>query len=284
MRVSIGFGGNLQKTSTPVQYRRPKLNSAQAGSGGADRYLSKAIGRALDVLDLFEDERVSVNLRELSSRMRLPESSLFRILLTLVDRGYLQQDGSGCYSLAPKLLYGKIYDRAMRLKNFAHPVLRRLADQFNETVSMAYLFESRVQVLDTIEALHEVRMINTPGRVLPPHCSSMGKAIAAFQEPAFADQMLSVYGLIRRTPLTKVDRQAIMSDYETIRQRGFAVDREEAAEGGICIGAPIRPEDGAAIAALSVSTPVSRMSPEKERVIIEAVTTAAAEITALLVG
>jgi len=266
-----------------VQRRRPKLISSEAQSGdGGDRYLSKAIGRALDVLDLFTDEQVSLNLKELSSMMQLPESSLFRILLTLVDRGYLQQDSSGCYSLSTKLVFGKVHERALHLKHLAHPILRRLGDQFNETVSIAYLSETRVQVLDTLDALHEVRMINLPGRVLPPHCSSMGKAIAAFQEPALTDQMLSVYGLIRRTPATKVDRQAVMAELALVRKQGFAVDREEAAEGGICIGAPIRSASGAAIAALSVSTPVSRMTPEKEQVITQAVTAAAAEIASLL--
>jgi DNA-binding IclR family transcriptional regulator len=258
------------------------MSSEANSDNGTDRYLSKAIGRALDVLDLFTDEQISLNLRELSAMMRLPESSLFRVLLTLVDRGYLQQDNSGCYSLAPKLGYGKVRERAMRLKELAHPVLRRLGDQFNETASIAHLFETRVQVLDTVEALHEVRMINLPGRVLPPHCSSMGKAIAAFQEPPFADAMLSVYGLIRRTAATKVDRQAIMADFELIREQGFAVDHEEAAEGGICIGAPIRTPSGSVIAAVSVSTPSSRMTADRERLIMQAVLDAAAEITSLI--
>lgn len=265
----------MVKASPAVQRRRPKRSQAGIAKDGAERYFSKAIGRALDVLDLFPDENCHLNLKEISTQMGLPESSLFRILMTLQDRAYLTQDSSGCYRLTNKVLFGKVRDRAGILRERAHPLLRELASRFNETASLAYLFEMRIEVLDSVDTLHEVRVINQPGRVLPPHCSSLGKAITAFQDPRTGDEILGVYGLIRRTPYTITDRQELLAMFDEIRRTGYAVDREEASEGGICVAAPIRSGQDRVVAAVSLSTPVARMNPEREKATIEAVVKAA---------
>jgi len=273
---------SVVSASPAVQRRRPKRSESGLDKDGSERYLSKAIGRALDVLDLFPDENCFLNLKEISVQMSLPESSLFRILVTLQDRAYLTQDSSGCYRLAHKVLFGKVRDRASVLKDRANPILRDLASRFNETASIAYLFETRIQVLDSVDTFHEVCIINKPGRVLPPHCSSLGKAIAAFQDPATCDEILGVYGLIRRTPHTVTDRQQLFAMFDEIRRSGYAVDREEASEGGICVAAPIRSGQKRVIASVSLSTPVARMTPEREKATIEAVIKAAGEISAFV--
>src|SRR6185437_12714892 len=247
-----------------------------------EQYLSKAIGRALDVLECFEDDKSQLGLKEIAARAGMPESSLFRILVTLETRGYLQQDADGCYRLTPRVLFGKLRERADRLKELAHPVLRGLASHYDETASLAFLFENRIHVLDSVEALHEVRVINKPGRVLPPHCSSLGKAITAFQEQPLVDQILEVYGLYRRTAKSVIDRGALLSDFERIRVKGYAVDREEAVEGGVCIGAPIRPKNENVSAAISLSSPIARITPDREKDIIRGVCAAAREIAALM--
>src|SRR5262245_9861710 len=97
-RATTGKAGQTAQRGRP---KRSGLDDAQ--SNGAERYLSKAIGRALDVLDLFPDEQCRLNLKEISSCTSLPESSLFRILLTLENRGYLLMDSVGCYRLAPRV-------------------------------------------------------------------------------------------------------------------------------------------------------------------------------------
>jgi DNA-binding IclR family transcriptional regulator len=266
-----------------VSRRRPKrVDADDSSANAAERYLSKAIGRALDVLDLFPDEHCFLNLKEVSSRMGLPESSLFRILLTLKDRAYLRQDSSGCYCLAPRVLLGKTRERADHLAELVQPTLRHLASLFNETASLAYLFETRIQVLESIDTLHDVRVINQPGRVLPPHCSSLGKAIAAFQERPVADEILAVYGLVRRTPNTLTDRQALLADFEQIRERGYSVDREEACEGGICLAAPIRKPNTRVVAAISVSSAAARMNPQREEEIAAALLETTAKVAALM--
>lgn len=252
------------------------------GRDSDTNYHPKAISRTLDVLDTFTDERPELTLKTLSQIIQMPESSLFRILMTLESRGYLVQGSDGAYRLAPKLLLGRSYERAEKIRHGVHSLLEALASRFDETASLAYLFEDRIQVLDTVESFHAIRMTNKPGRVLPAHASSLGKAITAFQPRAAVDRILEVYGLVRRTERTVVDRQVLLSEFEQIRAQGYAVDREESVTGGVCIGAAITIDGSPVVAALSTSTPIVRMSAQRELEITRAVLDAARQAAIIL--
>lgn len=272
----------MSKPGAPQRRRRPKSATHAERQHSVDQYSSRGISRALDVLECFPDEHTILSLKDLGAKTDLPESSLFRILLTLESRGYLAQANDGTYRLTPKLLFGKVRERAERIKQIAKPHLQSLAMRFDETASLSYLFEDRIQVVDTVETLHAMRLTNRPGRVLPPHCSSMGKSITAFQAADKITRILEVYGLHRRTPNTIVDRPALLAEYELIRSRGYAFDREEAAEGGFCVGAPIQLAGKPVVAAVSLSIPLVRHTAENEAIVVTGVVEAARAIAQAL--
>ncbi len=258
------------KATPKIRRRIPKW-AIESGKDplANEQYYLRSLGRSLDLLNCF-DGRTPLALKEISRRTKLPESTVFRVLLTLERHGYLEQHVDGTYQLAPKLIFGWLVDGANRLRELARPEIERLAYRFNETVSLAYLYGDRIHVIDSVETFHEIRIMNRVGRVLPPHCSAMGKAITAFQERRDADQILEIYGISRRTEKTMVDRNAIFGEFEEIRRTGVSYDREESILGGCCIGAAIRPKDQRVMAALSVSTPLIRMTPRREEEIKEA--------------
>jgi DNA-binding IclR family transcriptional regulator len=243
--------------------RIPKWALHSNDGASNEQYYLRSIGRALEVLDCF-DGKAPLSLKEIGISTGLPESSLFRVLLTLEKHGYLQQAVDGTYQLAPKLRFGWLIEQGNALREKVRPELERLAQRFNETASMAYLYDNRIQVLDSIETFHEIRMSNRVGRVLPPHCSALGKAITAFQDRALAEQIVEVYGLTRRTEHTITDRSRLFDEFSEIRKTGIACDREESILGGICYSAAVRPAGRQVLAAISLSTPIVRMTPERD--------------------
>ncbi len=261
-----------------VRRRIPKwaLQTSDAASTDEQYYL-RSIGRALEVLNCF-DGQVPLSLKEIGMRTELPESTLFRVLLTLEKHEYLQQHRDGTYQLAPKLVFGWLAQAANKVRDVARPEIEKLANQFNETVSVAYLYDDRIHVLDCMETFHEIRMTNKIGRVLPPHCSAMGKVITAFQDRALADRILEVYGLSPRTDKTIIDRHKLFQEFEEVRKTGIGCDREESIRGGICFGAALRTEGRPVVAAISLSTPAMRMTKEREKEIRAAVLKSAARI------
>jgi len=256
--------------------------SADNANPASGQYFSKTIGRALDVLECFTDEDSVFSLNEVAQLVHLPGPSLFRILLTLESRNYLVRNPDGSYRLARKLLIGKLAERSERLIEIIHPELQKLSSRFNETASLAFLIDDRIQVLDTVETFHEIRVSNRPGRVLPPHCSALGKTITAFQQLSLSERILEVYGLNQRTAKTLTDRTALQSEFERIRTQGYALDNEESIEGGVCVSAPIMLRKGRVVAALSLSTPVVRMNPKRLQEVIRAVKESAALVSEAL--
>src|SRR5262245_8955600 len=176
----------LSESSVKARRRKPKVKAKSLVApeiSQTTEYHSKAIGRALEVMDYFPSAETSLSLTELSNLSGFPESSLFRILSTLENYRYLQRNPDGSYRLAAKVLFGTLYDRAEQVKEIARPFLQHLNERFDETVSLAFLFGDKAQVIDTVEAFQSIRATNVVGRVLPPHCSSLAKAITAFQTP-----------------------------------------------------------------------------------------------------
>ena len=260
----------MSNTAIKPRRRRPKSGGSRTAPAVplAAEYYSKAVGRALDVLDCFRDSETHLSLTDLSRLSGFPESSLFRVLTTLESHRYLHRNPDGSYRLAPKVLFGTLSERAERLREEVRPFLQQLNHRFDETVSLAFLFEDRIQVIDVVETFQMIRAGNVLGRILSPHCSSLAKAITAFQPSNRIERITQVYNLVRFTEHTIVDRLAILAEYEKIRAQGWAIDNEESVLGICCFGAPLLDGQGFAVGAVSVSSPKGRITPERENDII----------------
>jgi DNA-binding IclR family transcriptional regulator len=253
----------------------------RAASPTPDKYFSKVVGKALAALDEVRASPEALSLNELTQRIGLAKTSLFRILHTLEKAGYLERDAAGLYR-APESLrpMSSRHLQQQQLINAAMPRLKALNREFRETISLAMLFENHIEVVATIESPQLIRMGNTVGRILPPHASSLGKAITAFQPEDRRESLIRSYGLHRFTAHTITDEVELKQELERIRQTGRSLDAEESALEGACFGAPIRGADHAVIGAISLSMPKMRLRSDAERDrVITAIARAAAEIS-----
>jgi DNA-binding IclR family transcriptional regulator len=251
--------------------RRTKLSANSKASNeisAPPEHYSKSIGRAIQILEYFTDPESSLSMTEIAKLSDIPEASLFRILSTLEHHRYLSRNVDGSYSLTSKVMFGTLYEHAEEVRQKIHPLLVNLNHRFDETVSLAYMFGDKIQVIDVLEGFKEIRATNTRGKLLPPHCSSMAKAITAYQPRERLDRIIQAYGLVRFTEKTIVDRLSLNAEYEKIRRNGWSVEREESSAGICCFGAPIFNEKHHAVAAISVMCPLNRVTPELEKEII----------------
>ncbi len=227
-----------------------------------DKYYSKVVGKALDVIAILRSSPEPLSLHELSLQLHLAKSSVFRILHTLEVADYVARDDAGRYTVAADLrALGPGRLRAALLEA-ALPALKDLSREFGETVSLAMRFDNRIEVIATLESPRLIRMGNTVGRILPPYASSLGKAIAAFVAEDRREQLVRSYGIHRFTEHTVTDEVELKREFEAVRSRGYSIDNEESAVGGLCFGVPILDAHGDVIAAVSVSSPKMRMRDE----------------------
>lgn len=143
--------------------------------------------------------------------------------------------------------------------------MKELSRQFCETVSLAMRFDNRIEVVATVESSHLIRMGNTIGRILPPHASSLGKAITASQPEDVREHLIRSYGIHRFTEHTNTDEMELKRELERVWSRGYSTDLEESVLEGLCFGAPISGPHDEVFAAISVSSPKMRLQDEHVR-------------------
>ena len=250
----------------PVRAAAPPMSQpARTARSRHDKYFSKVIGKALDLIAILRASPQPLSLNELTLRLELAKSSVFRILHTLEVSGYIERDVTGRYTVAADLRAWAPGQLRLALIDVAMPALRELNREFGETVSLAMRFENRVEVIGTIESPHLIRMGNTVGRIVPPHASSLGKSVTAFQSEEVRDRLVRSYGIHRFTEHTVTDEVELKHEFELVRSRGYSTDEEESVLDGCCFGAPVLDAHGDAIAAISVSAPKTRISDEQLR-------------------
>jgi DNA-binding IclR family transcriptional regulator len=257
----------------------------QANDEPEGKYFSKVVGKALNLLELIARSSRPLRLHELTEEADLPKSSVFRILYTLEAAGYILRDESGGYRVAAEARPWVESSFVKDLVGVATPRMAALRRRLHETVSLSVLFDNHIETVAVLESPRLIRMVNTVGRIIPPHASSMGKAITAFQPEDRRETLLGSYGLHRFTKHTIVDEDELSRELDRIRERGWSEDAEESADEGRCFGAPIFVR-GDARAALSVSIPQTRV-PEGEarsemiRFILETASAVSREISDL---
>ena len=91
----------------------------------------------------------------------------------------------------------------------------------------------------------------------------MGAPMDAAAEVAAYLHQHETKGLLRFTDKTFVDPTALFAELQKSRQRGWAVDDEERTLGMRCVAAPMRNAAGEMVAAVGLSGPTARISPER---------------------
>jgi DNA-binding IclR family transcriptional regulator len=168
------------------------------------------------------------------------------------------------------------------LQAVARPILWELWKSTQETVNLAVLDQGTVLYVDVIESPHEFRLSSRVGTRRSLHVTALGKALAAFLPAEPRENILSTITFQPSTPRTILNLLQFRQELEKIRGRGYAVDDEEAVQGARCVSAPILNSDREPIAAVSVSGPVTRVSPSQVAVLAGAVTSAARAISAAM--
>jgi len=233
----------------------------KAKASGKPKTRLSSVANSIRLIKAFSDEEYEIGISNLAKRLGLAKSTVHRLATTMIDAGMLEQNPeNGRYRLGLALFeLGSLVRRKMDVSSEAKQHLKTLREKTGETVHLAILDHASVLFINNLESEHAVRMSVNVGVRAPAHCTSVGKALLAFQPLDIVEQALRP-GLASRTPKTIVDVAELKQDLATVRARGYAIDDEELEIGLRCIAAPIRDHSGAVVAATSVAGPAQRMT------------------------
>ncbi|UPK29924.1 IclR family transcriptional regulator [Bradyrhizobium sp. 195] len=254
------------------------------GSSSTSREGHRTAGRVLDVLELLAYSASGLTLTDLGDELHAPRSSLFPLLKTLTQRGYLSLDEGGRYQLDTK-----IFELSMRtlgerdLREVARPVLKNLSRRTGEGVLLAVLASDKRAVLyvDKVEGRHRLRYAVGLGERRSLHATSTGKVFLAFMGLEERNDVVQSIELERYTPKTITSKKTLLQEVAKVKSEGVCVNVDESELGRCGIAAPIFDHNGELIAACALGAPKERVGKTLARLVPE-VRTAAMTISKML--
>jgi IclR family acetate operon transcriptional repressor len=207
-----------------------------------------------------------IGVGELSRQLKLPKSTVQRLLRTLDQEGWVQatSDPVTRWQLSPRMLAlartGAPYET---LRTAAIPHLAALGARTGETIHLSVPDRDvQLVLIDRVDSVHPVRTFNAIGASTALHTSASGKAFLSKLPQREVERILA-RPLEKVMPNTSVDPQHLMHQVLEAGERGYAVNISENRPHVCAVGAAVVDPSGRPVAAIAISMPDIRFEPER---------------------
>jgi IclR family acetate operon transcriptional repressor len=233
-------------------------------SGGAEkRPRIQSVARAADVLSVVAASFDGLAPREISDKTGLPRQTVYHLVHTLVESRLLRRGaedrlvlGIGVGALAAA------FQKQLGPQEQLRPYVGALADRTGEVAYASGWIDDEITVLAVARGSSIVQARDVVvGNSEDAYARASGKLLLAHAPDGEQTRYLDSHQLRRRTNRTKTDRKTLRRDFDEIRQRGYAVDLEEFAEGLCCIAVPL----ASTPYVIGISMPAARFKTDRDR-------------------
>jgi DNA-binding IclR family transcriptional regulator len=239
-----------------------------------------ALDRGLRILSLLATENRRMKVSDIAQILAIPRSATYELIHTLATHGAIRQFDNGEIDLGPKVLaLGSAYGRRLDFVQTAQAAAQAVMQQCDETVQIGVLDGRHVLYIAKADSNRQVRLVSTVGVRLPAHCTALGKVLLAFLPEAQLAQCLDGVTLEALTDRSITDKAALSAQLAQVRRDLFAPEECESNLDVACVAAPVWNAQGENVAAMSISVPVSRMTPEHRAVLQGIVIAGAAKLS-----
>jgi len=220
----------------------------------------QTIQKAGELLALFDREHSEWGVREVAAKLKMAKSSTHDLMSSLAKLGFLNKTEDNRYRLGWRLVtLSETLLATTELRKEAHPIMDDLAGQYQETIHLAVLDDTKAVYVDKLEGRQAVRVeLTSLGARLYAHCSALGKVLLAYSDEREVKRIIHTAGLPRFTENTITNEEDLLQNLSRIQKQGYAYDLEEILPDLCCVAAPIYNHSGQVIAAISMSLPAYR--------------------------
>jgi IclR family pca regulon transcriptional regulator len=236
-------------------------NQGVAMSTGARApHFVRSFERGLAVIRSFDAEHPARTLSEVARACGLTRAAARRLLLTLVDLGYVHCDGR-LFRLTPRVLeLGYAYLAGLTLPQLAQPHLEQLVAEVRESSSLCVLDGDDIVYVARVPTRRIMSATITVGTRFPAHVTSVGRVMLADLPEEELDARLARTELRPLTARTLVSPGALRAELDRVRRQGYALVDQELEEGLRSVGAPVRGRDGMVVAGVNIAVHAGRTS------------------------
>jgi IclR family acetate operon transcriptional repressor len=264
-----------RKSATAVAARQVKAK--------LDPKIIHSLDKGIEVLELVAANGDEVGLSELTQTLKWDKSTVFRLLTTLIRRGYVEQDPeTKRYRLGFRILHlERQLFQSLDMARLSRHILTRLANATGEAAHLATLHKRQVIVIAQRESPERMAVNAHVGFIEPVHCTALGKAILMQFSDQSLEEFLSDFEFVAYTPKTITSPESLIANIRRARSCGYAIDDEEFTPEVRCIAAPAIIPSSRRQYAIGISGPSSRVVMGRIPAMAEQVLRASEEFTRL---
>ena len=233
-----------------------------------------SVVRSLDLLNSFSATRRELSIGELALSCGLPKSTVSRLLLSLMERNFIEQDNvSHKYRLGFQVyILGNAYAAGIDLRHAALPLMKDLGASTEETINLSIIDKGKRICIEKIESSQAIRSFVTLGEGLSLCFGAAGRILLANLPETEKIKLIDAEGI------DGDQRDVLLADLARYRSQGYCLTIGDRIPDMCGISAPIYGQGGVLLAGLSLSGPASRLVSRKED-LIEAVVSTALQIS-----
>lgn len=237
-----------------------------------------AVLKVFAVLESLAGQR-RASLADIAQRAMTSKTTAHRLLHTMVDLGYVEQEPeTEKYGLTLKLfgLGARILRGQEDLLRVCDREMGKLSRATGESINLGVMdgFDQRVAYIHKYDSTYTLSMQSTLGKRNPLHSTSLGKALLAFRDDDEIRERLAKMEFQKLAPRTITDPEELFAQLMETRARGYAEEIEESEVGVRCLAVPVLDHVGRSVAAISVAFPLVRFDetrkPEYLRQLLDA--------------
>jgi len=232
-----------------------------------EKYRAPALSKGLDILEMLASETRGKSQIEIAKALGRTTSEIFRMLMVLRQRGYIEQSEDGDrYALTTKMFeMAHRHPPIRRLNSLAAAEMQRLADEINQSIHLAILHSGKVLVIAQVDCLEDTLTSVRLGAQLRLLETASGRVLAAWMDERALDNLRELSGE------SGANWQQFTKDLKEVAHAGYCESPSLTIEGVINISAPIRDYSGNVIAAMTIPY-VRRLSGSSNKDVPECLT------------
>jgi DNA-binding IclR family transcriptional regulator len=248
----------------------------------SDKYLVPALERGLRMLGEFNRDTRVISAPEFARRLGLPRSTVFRLLSTLENMGYVERQGNDYRLGVAVLRLGFEYIASLELTELGQPVLQRLCDEVRFPVNIVVRDGRSIVYVAKVTPPTPFASAVRVGTRLPAHATVLGRILL---EDLTLPELRVLYPedhleeFSHSTPKTVLE---LFDMVERDRARGYVLGEGFFESSISTIAAPVRDHTGHIVAALGATIPSAHIDPERIDTLVARVRASADELSGLL--
>ncbi|WP_342600921.1 IclR family transcriptional regulator [Psychrobacillus sp. FSL H8-0483] len=214
---------------------------------------NKTVVRSMDILNLFINHD-ALTFQEIIELSMIPKTSVYRMLLTLEEMGFVEKGNDSKYRLGLLFLtYGNLVSTRLDIRQIAYPIMQDLHKELKEAINLIVKQGEEAIYIEKVDVFQKVRLYTAIGRRSPLYTGACSRVILSFLQDDEIESYLDQVELKSFALGTITDKETLKESIRNARRDGYTISHSELENHTSAIAAPIFNHKGQVVGGISIA-------------------------------